>query len=510
MLSTSPGESHFTMEVENEAALWPLVVDVAATLTRGDVVTLTGDLGVGKTAFARALIRTLAADAYLEVPSPTFTLVQIYELPRITVVHADLYRVRDAGELTELGLDEMPAGAIMLIEWPERAARMLPPDRFDVAISIDPKKGPDYRSLRITGYGACAARVDRMLAVRKFLLDAGYAMARREPLAGDASSRSYDRLWIDKQSAVLMNAPRRPDGPPVRDGKPYSQLAHLAEDVKPFIAMANGLRAKGFSAPEIFAADIDTGFIVLEDLGSELIVSGTPPAPIRSRYEAAVLVLLALHKQRLPDKLPVAPHVVHEIPVFDIDAFLIEVELLLDWYLPHVGRQVTDAAREAYLALWRAALEPVVEMPRTWVLRDFHSPNLLWLNDRRGIGCLGLLDFQDAVLGPPAYDLASLLQDARVDVPEDLEIELFGIYVRARKITDRDFDAPLFAKAYATLAAQRASKILGIFARLNKRDHKPVYLGHLPRVWRYVQRALAHPGLTELSAWYAENARPPT
>jgi aminoglycoside/choline kinase family phosphotransferase len=139
------------------------------------------------------------------------------------------------------------------------------------------------------------------------------------------------------------------------------------------------------------------------------------------------------------------------------------------------------------------------------VLRDFHSPNLLWLPDREGVARVGLLDFQDALMGPPAYDLASLLQDARVDVPEMMEITLLSRYTRARRAADADFDAPYFARLYATLGAQRASKILGIFARLDRRDGKPQYLRHMPRVWGYLQRSLAHPALAGLRTWYKAN-----
>ena len=161
--------------------------------------------------------------------------------------------------------------------------------------------------------------------------------------------------------------------------------------------------------------------------------------------------------------------------------------------------------RDAYVTLWRDALAPAFEAPATWVLRDYHSPNLLWLAAREGIARIGLLDFQDAVMGPAAYDLASLLQDARVDVPEMIEIALLSRYTRARRAADAAFDAPAFGKVYATLAAQRASKILGIFARLDARDSKPQYLRHMPRVWGYLQRSLAHPALAPLAAWYHVN-----
>jgi aminoglycoside/choline kinase family phosphotransferase len=417
-------------------------------------------------------------------------------------VHADLYRLAGASELTELGLDDLAGRAVVLMEWPDRAAGLLPADRFDVMLTLAPERGASWRDACVTGYGRCAARAERIALIRLFLDANGQRDAARRRLAGDASTRSYERLTQDGKSLLLMNSPRRPDGPPLRDGKPYSAIVHLAEDVTPFVALAKGLVERGLSAPRILAADREAGLLLLEDFGNDFIAAGTPQTPVAARYEAAVDVLLALHRQSLPDALPVAPGVDYTLPPYDSEALLTEAELLLDWYLPRLGAGVTSARRDSYLALWHEALAPVIAGPQTWTLRDYHSPNLMWLPEREGVARIGLLDFQDAVIGSPAYDLASLLQDARVDVPEAMEIALFGRYVKTRR-QDTGFDAAAFAQAYATLAAQRASKILGIFARLDKRDGKPQYLRHMPRVWGYLQRALAHPALKALSAWYA-------
>jgi tRNA threonylcarbamoyl adenosine modification protein YjeE len=500
----SSGSAGFSVTLADEAATRRLAVDIAAALEPGDLLTLSGDLGAGKTAFARALIRHLAGDDNAEVPSPTFTLMQSYDLPRFPLAHADLYRLSGPSELAELGFDDIPDKAVVLLEWPDRADGALPADRFDLALTLSPQHGGSYRNARFTGYGAFAARAARIATVRGFLDASGYGEARRRHMAGDASSRSYERLIRGGRSALLMNAPRRPDGPPIRDGKPYSAIVHLAEDVTPFIAMARGLRGRGFSAPEILAADRSAGLLILEDLGNAFIAAGHPPAPVEERYAAAVDVLLALHRQALPGTLPVEPGLDYTLPRYDSDALLTEVELLPDWYLPRLGASLTSAKRDTYLALWHDALSPAIDGPQTWVLRDYHSPNLLWLPDRTDTGRVGLIDFQDAVIGSPAYDLASLLQDARVDVPETMEIALFSRYMRAR-LQEPGFDAGGFAQLYAALAAQRASKILGIFARLDRRDGKPQYLRHIPRVWAYLRRALAHPALKPLAAWYGAN-----
>jgi tRNA threonylcarbamoyl adenosine modification protein YjeE len=505
MFPLTSGGFSFTVALADEEATRALMVDIAAALMPGDLITLSGDLGAGKTTFARALIRHLAGDQSVEVPSPTFTLMQAYELPRFSLLHADLYRLSGPSELAELGFDDTPERSVTLLEWPDRAAGFLPADRLDIALTLSPKQGPTFRNARVTGYGTFAARAERIAAIRAFLTRNGFAKAGRHYVQGDASTRSYERLTLGAVSYILMNSPKRADGPAVRDGKPYSAIAHLAEDVTPFIAMAQALRARGLSAPAIMAADRAAGLLIIEDLGSELMVDGNPPAPIEERYEVAADLLAALHRQPLPDTLPVEQGVTYTLPRYDLDAFLIEVELLIDWYLPRLDAAVSGGRRDAYVELWRDALQPVFKVPATWVLRDFHSPNLLWLPQREGVTRVGLLDFQDAVMGPAAYDLASLLQDARVDVPELMEIALLSRYTRARRAADPAFDAPTFAVTYATLAAQRAAKILGIFARLDTRDGKPQYLRHMPRVWAYLQRSLAHPALAPLAAWHRVN-----
>jgi N-acetylmuramate 1-kinase len=508
MLLTSTAGTSFAVTLENEAALRTLVTDMACALEPGDLITLSGDLGAGKTTFARALIRHLAGDQAIEVPSPTFTLMQTYELPRFTVVHADLYRLSGAAELGELGFDDLPDGAVVLMEWPDRALGFLPADRFDIGFTLAPALGADGRNARVSGYGACAARAERIALIRGFLDESSFGAAERQRMQGDASTRIFERLKLDNQTAIFMNAPPKPDGPPVRNGKPYSAIAHLAEDTIPYVAMAAALRERNLSAPTILYADLTNGLIIMEDLGEERVVDGEPPGPIEARYEAAVDLLVSLHRRKLPDTLPVSPHRNYRLPRYDLAAFLIEAELLLDWYLPSVDLPAPPQEREAFVALWRDALQPAIAAPPTWVLRDFHSPNLLWLAEREDVARVGVLDFQDAMIGPPAYDVASLLQDARVDVPEAVEMTLLSRYVRARLSDNSNFDTAGFTRLYATLAAQRATKILGIFARLDRRDGKPQYLRHMPRLWTYLQRSLAHPALAPLKDWYDVNVPP--
>lgn len=496
--------------VPTEEATRRLARDLAFAIGPGDLIALSGDLGAGKSALARAIIRALAGDENLEVPSPTFTLIQLYELPRFPVVHADLFRVNTLAELAELGWDEASAGAAVLVEWPEKAGSILQAERLEIHIALAPDLGPEHRRVRLEGVGNWADRLVRLRAEHALFLAAGYGNAVRQHIQGDASTRSYERLLLDDGTAVLMKAPGGKDGPPVRQGKTYGEIARLAQNMEPFVALSRGLRARGFSAPEIYAADLHAGLLMLEDLGTEGIVAGDPPAPIEERYNVAVDLLIALHIQQLPQALPVAPRIEYEIPRYDLDAFLIEAELLFDWYLPHRGAAKLDAtARDIFRALWRDALVDPLTAPGTWVLRDYHSPNLLWMPERFGVQRIGLLDFQDALIGPPAYDLASLLMDARCDIPADLEFRLLSRYAMGMSQTIAGFDADAFSRRYVTMGAQRATKILGIFARLDRRDGKPQYLQHMPRVWRYLSRTLEHPALSALRGWYGANVPPP-
>ena len=474
---------------------------IADFLRAGDLVTLSGDLGVGKTTFARALVRHLAGEPELDVPSPTFTLMQLYDTPAFPVVHADLYRIRSADELAELGWDEASDGALLIVEWAERIGDALPEDRLDVTMSIDPDQPETARTATVTGFGHFSARIAQTEAVESLLKAAGFADATRTHLTGDASTRAYERLGLpDGRTALFMTSPPRADAPVVRFGKPYHEIARLAGDIRPFLAMDAALRRQGVSAPDVYAADAAAGIAVLEDLGSEPFVDAEGPIP--ERYLEAVALLARLHATDLPATVPLGDGS-YAIPPYDLDALQVEAELVIDWYAPHIGRIAIPASgRNAFMGICSRLFGEVVGRDTTWTLRDYHSPNLIWLDGREGLARVGVIDFQDCVLGHPAYDVAALLQDARVTVPDALELKLLGAYAQLRASMDPAFDMAGFVRAYAILGAQRATKLLGIFARLDKRDGKPQYLAMLPRIEGYLVKGLAHPALAELRGWY--------
>ena len=475
---------------------------IAVHVRQGDALLLEGDLGTGKTTFARALITAIAHDADLEVPSPTFSLLQSYATAHGSVHHYDLYRLGGPAEVRDIGFEEALATGLVLIEWPDRATGLLPADQLRLRFGDAPD--PDQRHLRFIGEGAWAERLAHVRQVHRLLASSGWSGACVRHLAGDASRRSYARLGDRGRNCLLMDSPPLADGPPVKDGKPYWAVARLAHDVRAFAAIDATLRGYGLSAPAILAHDLDAGLLLVEDFGDrDFAAAMREGVTMRTLYGAAAEVLAELASLPVPGSLPIPGGGAHRLPAYDLEALLIEARLLLDWYWPRiVGAPAPVTVADEFVALWRQTLAPVTASQLSWVLRDAHSPNLFWLPEREGLAAVGLIDFQDALVGHGAYDLAALLQDARLDVPEAVEADVRSHYMTLRHQRDASFDAPAFLYAYAVLGAQRSTKILGIFARLASRDAKPAYLAHLPRIQRYLRRNLRHPGLAALRAWY--------
>ncbi len=310
-------------------------------------------------------------------------------------------------------------------------------------------------------------------AARQFLDANGWAGIAPTPLAGDASFRRYFRLTAGPRRAVLMDAP-----PPM-------------EDVRPFVSVAAHLKALGFSAPRILAKDIHDGFLLIEDFGDETytraLAAGADEAEL---YALATDTLVALHAHPAQAKI--------DVPPYDDAAFEREVALLVDWFLPAWrGASLPEADRQDWFAAWRRVYPLARVGAPGLVLRDYHVDNLVRLPGRSGSQACGLLDFQDALAGPRAYDLASLVADARRDVPAVLAEACIARYLAAFP----DLPEAGFRTALTVLAAQRSAKIAGIFVRLARRDGKPQYLKHVARVWRLLDDALAHPALADIRAW---------
>ncbi|WP_105430544.1 tRNA (adenosine(37)-N6)-threonylcarbamoyltransferase complex ATPase subunit type 1 TsaE [Neorhizobium sp. T6_25] len=490
------GETALTLTLADEAETIRLGADMALALKKGDWIALSGDLGAGKSTFARAFLRALGDEDELEVPSPTFTLVQSYEL-RIPVAHFDLYRLGDSSELDELGFDEALSNGICLVEWPEIADDLLPQARIQLRL----EQSGSGRTATITAPDAQMQRIRRVLAIREFLDTHGYLGARRRFLTGDASTRAYESVTITNgETLILMDWPRPAEGPPVLDGKPYPKVAHLAEDPYPFVAIDEYLRELGLAAPEVLHVDYDQGILLIENLGVEGAVD-EDGNPIEERYRESIVCLAFLHSHEMRQDLPVGDGHIHHIPDFDPTAMKMEARLLIDWHLPWKrGTAATDEERQEYLAIWDNLILELDGVEKNLLLRDFHSPNIIWRPHESGVRRVGLIDFQDSMIGPTAYDLASIVQDARVDIPKALADQLMLDYVTLRRALGA-FDEPTFLKAWAIMAAQRNCKLAGLWVRLLQRDGKPGYLKHMPRTLRHLATALSHDVLTPLRDW---------
>ena len=321
------------------------------------------------------------------------------------------------------------------------------------------------------------SRPERGDAMDQFLIRIGWEGAKRTMLAGDASFRRYERVHHKNIVAVLMDAP-----PPW-------------EDVRPFQAITTHLAAFGLSVPNIIAADETEGFLLLEDLGDHSFTRLLRAEPAREAelYLTATDALIAIHQASRANEAALAV----ALKPYDMDVYLRETALFAEWFLPQiVGIDRARALRTEFLALWRTLLGGAELKQTTLVHRDYHADNLFWLDERPGHLAVGMIDYQDALLGDPAYDLASLLEDARRDVSPSTMADCF-----ARFTTGTGEEAHRFANRYAVVAAQRNAKIIGIFARLAIRDGKAHYLDYLPRVWAHFMHDISHPALAPIRAF---------
>ena len=352
---------------------------------------------------------------------------------------------------------------------------------------------------------------ERREAMRDFLCNVGWDDAALSPLPGDASTRRYFRLRRANSGALLMHQPQdaeAPRCPPNATAEQrrvlgYNAVARLAgADCGRFIAVAEFLRSKGLSAPDVYAADLKQGFVLIEDLGDDLYATALSNGHAGEEYTlygAAIDALATLHAGVAPASLG------HNklLYAYDETALLAETDLMTEWFIPvALGRAATEDEQSEHCMLWRETLLPVLASPAVFVHRDYHAQNLLWLPQREGAARVGMIDFQDAVAGAQSYDFVSLLEDARRDVSAELAEAMTARYMDRMRKTGHRVDEEAYRAGAAVIAAQRNAKIAGIFARLYKRDGKSRYLSYLPRVWGYLERDLEHPALKTLRLWY--------
>lgn len=510
--SSSPSSDwRFSFANLEEASSQAFAADLAKILKLGDVIALDGDVGMGKSTLARALLRSLADDELLEVPSPTFTLVQSYDLADLEISHYDLYRISDFEELYEIGFEESWQEGCALVEWPDRGEELLPASTLWMHFQDAEGENSSARRLTLQGNDAWKQRLERLCQKRQLLVECDWGDAKLSDIDGDLSTRSYQRAYHseNKQTAILMDMPKREPGPILGDGRRYDLVAHRVTELAPMITIAENLETAGLTVPKCFGHQLDKGLALWEDFGSECLSRSIPngePKPIAERYEATVIALANLHDngwQNCNIELTGSggPHTLSE---YDSAAFEVELDVFLDWYWPFLkGQDCPAIVRETYFSLWRPAFDFLMDAEQSLVLRDVQDPNCFWLEELRATKSVGFIDFQDCLIGPSAYDVAALCMDARICIDPDLEKALKAAYMQQRSF-DRE-TSQIFEQSYALCGVQRTSKNLGAFARAKLSLDKSSYLAHIPRGVGYLARCLTHPELADLSAFYNEN-----
>lgn len=483
--------------LKNEKETVQLAEKIAKIAVAGDLIRLEGDLGTGKSTFARAVIKAMGTKES-HIPSPTFTLMQVYDDTRLPVAHIDLYRCGSPEEVADLALDPWLKHGLTLVEWPENGGPDLSKQRAD-ALEKNPLETDNGGTLtlhftehnlheRLVTLEASKAWQQRLATVLPGSLTREASAENRErfmdslglkghvlrPVSQDASFRSYYRVQTPAGSRVLMDAP-----PPI-------------EDVRPFVAVGRYLRKIGVHAPEIFEVDEKNGYLLLEDLGDTTVRTGIlqKGIPMEPWYYRAVDVLIHLAK-------------CDPAPVQDYTPKMLwsEVSRFTDWYLPYVcGHATNTADRQTFMDLWLPLFNKILDVPKTTTLWDFHGDNMMMLSDLPGEGIqnVGIIDFQDARVGPVTYDLSMLLQDVRFEIPKELEHKLLQRFMDA---LGSEIDKDKFMLSYQLINVQRTLKIIGGFTRLAFRDNKPGYLQFMPRCWQIVDDALQHPELAPIKTF---------
>ena len=325
----------------------------------------------------------------------------------------------------------------------------------------------------------------RITKKNSFVKDSGLKITRSDPLKSDASFRTYERLYSESKTFILMDAPPQ-----------------TGENCKAFLAISNYLIDSGFSAPNIYKHDLENGFLILEDFGDRLFsLIMKDNFNEKNLYINALDCLLALQDRTVTEYVKIFDNEKYKIPLYDELALLKEVNLLIDWFYPTIfGERINEKLRVEYVSIWKDLISRLDKTNKVLVLRDYHVDNLIYLKDRNGINRVGLLDFQDAVIGSPLYDLVSLLEDSRILVKKNIVDEMIKRFLNNTNMVKSDF-----IRDYSIFGAQRHSKVIGIFTRLYKRDKKSNYLKFIPYTWDLLEKSLTNLPSSDLSSWLNKN-----
>ncbi len=476
---------------KNLSDLESFVISLSSVLGKGDVITLNGQIGAGKTTFAKFLISNLTQTPIEEISSPTFNLYQTYEGETLDVLHYDFYRIDSELELAEIDLDESYTDKICIIEWANKYPNILPKDRIEISIECKDQE----RYYKINPLGKCREAIDSLNKVEDFLDEHDIKFKEIKKLPGDASKRGYFRVSNSNKNLIVMDVTQENDA----NGKTL-----MTGGIDDFITICEYLDSINVRVPKLIARNKINTLLLEEDLGECSYTGMVAKLDFRELYEPAIETLIHISNIKHPKNISTGPNP-HYMRDFDLNIYLKEAGTFIDYYWPFVnGTFCGEDERQEFIEIL-SNLYSNLSDDKTLMLRDFHSPNLLFLQNEKGLKKCAIIDFQDALLGHPLYDLVSLSNDARLTIDEGHEQYLIDLYKSSFCFNDFEFDKLSFMEQYQILGVQRSIKILGIFARLAIIDSNHNYIVHMPRVITYIKRILESGNLPELKYWLNKN-----
>lgn len=471
--------------------LQQFVKELSVMLKPGDVIALNGQIGSGKTTFAKLLINSLTETPLDEISSPTFNLYQTYESGALEIAHYDFYRIESEIELSEIDLSDSFENKICIIEWADKYSKILPEDRIEILIECQDVD----RIYKVKPLGKCREILDNLNKIKNFLNDLDINFTRLEKLPGDASKRKYFRVTGLKDNMILMDATQEND---------TRSKTGLSQGIDDFIIIGEYLDSINVRVPKLIARNKTDALLLEEDLGERCYLTAVNRESYKKLYKPAIETLIHISNIKHPKNISINANA-HYMRDFDLDIYLNEAEIFIDYYWPFVnGKICSEDQKQEFIHIMKKAYSDLTN-DKTLMLRDFHSPNLLFLENEKGYKKCAIIDFQDALLGHPLYDLVSLTNDARLTINEDHEKYLIELYKADFRFNDYQFDKLSFMEQYHILGVQRSIKILGIFARLAILENNHTYLSHMPRIINYIKRIMYSSNLKELTNWLNMN-----
>ncbi|MDG2187302.1 MAG: tRNA (adenosine(37)-N6)-threonylcarbamoyltransferase complex ATPase subunit type 1 TsaE [Hyphomicrobiales bacterium] len=474
-------------KIHNIKELEELAKTISSNLEKGDIIALIGEIGSGKTTLSKFLINQLTSIEINQINSPTFNLYQSYNKNNVLVNHYDFYRIEKYQDLDEIDLEDSYKNGITIIEWADKYINALTQDYIEIHLT----EKLSYREYKITPKGKLRKRIKNINSLDNFLKKTNLKINKLEDIYGDASKRKYCRLHLEDKTLILMDSSQE---------KKKINPTKLSTSISDYIHICKYLEKINIRVPELFYTDIKREYLIEEDFGDLKYSHIISKENFKELYQPAIDTLLHISEIHHPNNLEVNGKT-YDIPEYDKKIYLNEVEIFIKFYWPFIkGTICTSAIEKEFMDIWNELLIKI-SSDKSLVLRDFHSPNLMLLKDEENHKKCGVIDFQDALLGHPIYDLVSLCQDARITISEEEETFLIETYKSKFNFNNYQFDRSNFIDHYCILGTQRSMKILGIFARLSILDSRNDYLVHMPRVINYIKRNMQNSNLSDLSKW---------